>query len=73
MNWTFVVAILISALGVGVFYWQMELSPKSPRKLPSKREKEFRMPDMHFHYTADELYAILGEAGEAGRPLMRRY
>ena len=73
MNWTFVVAILISALGVGVSYWQMELSPKSPRKLPSKREKEFRMPDMHFHYTADELYAILGEAGEAGRPLMRRY
>ena len=31
------------------------------------------MPDMRFHYTADELYAIFGEAGEAGRPLMRRY
>lgn len=73
MNWTFVIAILISAVGVGVFYWLMEFSPKSPRRLPSKREKEFRMPDMRFHYTADELYAIFGEAGEAGRPLMRRY
>ncbi len=72
MLWYEAAALLLCAVGLGIFYYSMELSPKSPRKTLGKG-KEFHMPDTHFHYTANELYALFEQAGEEGRPKMRRY
>jgi hypothetical protein len=72
MLWYEIVALLLCAVGLGAFYYNMELSPKSPRRTLGKGV-DFHMPDTHFHYTANELYAIFEQAGEEGRPKMRRY
>ncbi|MCE5344317.1 MAG: hypothetical protein LLF96_12150 [Eubacteriales bacterium] len=72
MNWFLTAVSLACVVGMVLFYYLMELSKKSPKKLLSK-DKEFKMPDVRFHYTTAELYAIFAEAGEEGRPQMRRY
>ena len=54
-----------------LFYFLMDISRRSPRRIPTEG-KEFQMPDMRFHYGADQLYALFEQAGEE-RPRMRRY
>lgn len=72
MNWIESAAILLSATGMAAFYYLMDYAPKSPRKLQAEG-REFRMPDIRFHYSTAELYAAFEQAGEDGRPRMRRY
>ncbi len=72
MNWVLAVVTLICAAGTGLCYYFMELSPKSPGKRLAEG-REFRMPDVRFRYTPQELHAVYADAGEAGRPLMKRY
>jgi hypothetical protein len=72
VNWIFTAVTIACAVGTALFYYFMELSPKSPKKRLS-RDNPFRMPDVRFHYTPGELNAIFTEAGVEGRPQMRRY
>ena len=72
MNTPEAYALLFCAIGMAVFYFFMELSPFGARHIPSKR-RAFRMPDMRFTYTHEEVYAMLDLAGETHRPRMRRY
>jgi hypothetical protein len=72
MLWYEAAALLVCAVGLGGFYYNMELSPKSPRRTLGGG-KEFHMPDTRFHYTATELYDLFEQAGEEGRQKMRRY
>jgi hypothetical protein len=62
MNWLLAVATLVCAAGTGLCYYFMELSPRSPQKRLSEG-KEFRMPDVRFRYTPQELYGIYTDAG----------
>lgn len=73
MSWFQLSVMLVCAVGSGLFYYLMELSPRSPKKLPVRGGGEFHMPDVHFHNTPEALYAIFEQAGEEGRPRMRRY
>jgi hypothetical protein len=61
---------LVTIIGLMVFYYLMALSKHSPQKLLGPA---FRMPDVRMRYTPDALYRTFGEAGESGRPEMRRY
>ena len=61
---------LVSAAALVVFYYLMALSKHSPQKLLGQ---DFKMPDVRLRYTPDTLYQTFGEAGEDGRPEMRRY
>lgn len=72
MNWLEAAALLVCAVGMGAFYYLMDFAPKSPRRMFGKN-KDYRMPDLRFHNTANELYAAFEQAGEEGRPKMRRY
>ncbi|HNW86008.1 MAG TPA: hypothetical protein PLP25_09205 [Candidatus Limiplasma sp.] len=71
MNWLWIGITLISALGMGGFYYLMELSPKGLRGMQVEG-KPFQMPDMRLHYGAEALYAGFAQAGD-NRPRMRRY
>lgn len=73
MSWFQLVVTLGCTIGAGFFYYLMDLAPQSPKKLPVKGGGEFRMPDMYFLGTPGTLYAVFDQAGEEGRPRMRRY
>lgn len=66
-----IIAILVCGVGMILFYGLMDYSPRSPRKIVLENG-EFHMPDMRFHYTADELYATFTLAGDE-RARMKRY
>lgn len=70
MHWVLIAGIIVSALGLGGFYYLMIPAKKSPQMLLGK---EFTMPDVRLRYSADTLYQTFDKAGEAGRPQMRRY
>ena len=70
MNWLQYTLAIASAAGLAVFYTLMALLKNSPQK---KLGKAFRMPDVRRYYSAETLYKTFGEAGESGRPQMRRY
>ena len=72
MNWFLAAATLISASAMALFYILMEMNPKSPRRIPTEG-REFQMPDVHFYNRPDALYTAFEQAGEDGRPRMRRY
>ena len=72
MNWLQAVATLLFASGFGLFYVLMDMSKKSPRRI-RVQDREFRMPDMRFHYTADELNQAFEEVGTENLPRLRRY
>lgn len=61
---------LVTIAGLALFYYLMTISKHSPQKLLGPA---FRMPDVRMRYTPDALYQTFGEAGESGRPEMRRY
>ena len=73
MNWWQAAITLLSGAGMAWFYFRMDVSRKSPRRSIRADGKEFQMPDMRFHYTGEALAEAFTQAGEAGRPLMRRY
>jgi len=73
MNWFDAVATLVCAASMALFYFLMESRAKGPRRIPTADGREFQMPDMRFHYTPEVLYAAMEQAGEEGRPRMRRY
>ena len=66
-----VIAILVCGLGMTLFYFLMDYSARSPRKIQLEAG-EFHMPDMRFRYSAEDLYATFTQAGEE-RPRMKRY
>ena len=72
MSWLLSLLTLLCAAGMGAFYYAMEFSRKSPRRLPAEG-REFHMPDVHFHNTPDAFYKTVEQAGGEGRLLMRRY
>ena len=71
MNWFQIIATLLVAVGMGVFYYLMDLSPRGLRHVQVEG-KPFQMPDMRLHYRADDLYRLFEQAGD-NRPRMRRY
>jgi hypothetical protein len=70
MNWLELTGAIAAAAGLAVFYAMMALLKNSPQK---KLGKAFRMPDVRRYYSAGALYKTFEEAGESGRPQMRRY
>lgn len=72
MNWAQSLATLLVAAGLALFYILMELTAKSPRRIRVDG-REFRMPDMRFHYTADGLYALLDAAGAENHFRLKHY
>lgn len=70
MNWFQWTAAAVSVAGLAAFYALMALLKNSPQR---KLGKTFRMPDVRLYYGADTLYQTFEEAGEDGRPQMRRY
>ena len=70
MNWITVAGAIVAALGLTWFYYRMVLAKDSPQRVLGK---DFTMPDVRLHYTLGTLYQTLTDAGEEGRPQMRRY
>ena len=72
MNWVQSLLTLLVASGMGIFYALMDFSKKSPRHI-RVNEREFRMPDTRFHYSAAQLYQSFAEVGEENHPRLRRF
>lgn len=72
MNWAQSLATLLVAAGLALFYILMELTAKSPRRIRVDG-REYRMPDLRFHYSADGLYQMLDAAGPDNQYRLRRY
>jgi len=70
MNILLLTGVLVSGIGLVVFYYLMILAKTSPQK---RLGETFKMPDVRLHYAPDVLYQAFDQAGEAGRPEMRRY
>ena len=70
MNWITVAGAILAALGLAFFYYRMILAKNSPQRLLGK---DFTMPDVRLRYTPDTLYQTFADAGEGGRPQLRRY
>lgn len=70
MNWFELAIAIASAAGLAAFYALMTILKNSPQK---KLGKSLRMPDVRRYYSSDALYQIFDEAGEGGRPQLRRY
>lgn len=70
MSWLLLSGILVSAIGLVVFYYLMVLSKSSPQK---RLGADFKMPDVRLRYTPDMLYKTFEDAGGDGRPEMRCY
>ena len=72
MNFLQSLLTLVVACGMGLFYFLMDMSKKSPRRVQVSG-REFRMPDMRFHYTPAALYEAMEQLGQENRPRMKRY
>jgi len=72
MTWLQTIAAPVFAIGMGIFYFLMDMTPRSPRRIPTKGGTSFQMPDMRLRSTPDALYHTFALAGKE-RPRMRRY
>lgn len=72
MGWLQTIAAPIFAIGMGIFYFLMDMTPRSPRRIHIKGGITFQMPDMRLRPTPDALYQTFALAGDE-RPRMRRY
>jgi hypothetical protein len=70
MNYLQLTGALVSAAGLVVFYYLMILSKASPQK---RLGEPFKMLNVRLHYSPDIVYQTFEEAGEDGRPEIRRY
>lgn len=72
MTWLQTIAAPVFAIGMGIFYFLMDMTPRSPRRIHTKGGTSFQMPDMRLRSTPDVLYKTFALAGDE-RPRMRRY